>query len=246
MSRVGALDTNCGDQPGAAAQVLTAHRLFRFYRAAGEEIFALVGVSLSVDAGELVAVAGPSGSGKSTLLALLGGLDEPDGGSVVVDGLVISHRPETERAAIRARSVGILFQYGNLLDHLTVGQNMRLAARLSGTTVAPPDVSGRLAQVGMAGTENMLPRQLSGGQAARAGLAVALVNDPPVVLADEPTAELDSGSERQVLGLLRLAADGGTAVVIASHSPRVLAVCDRVVHLADGQISRIDQLGEVR
>lgn len=215
--------------------VLVAHRLHRFFRAAGEETFAVADVSLTVDAGELVAVAGPSGSGKSTLLALLAGLDEPDGGTVTVAGNVVSHRPEAERARIRASSIGVLFQYGNLVEHLTVRRNLRFAHDLAGRR-GGLDTAARLAAFDIAGLSGRLPSALSGGEAARAGLAVALVNDPPLLIADEPTAELDADGERVVLESLIGRAKAGTAIVIASHSPRVLAVCDRVVRLRDGRV----------
>ncbi|MBB5867513.1 putative ABC transport system ATP-binding protein [Allocatelliglobosispora scoriae] len=218
-----------------SAEVLVARRLFRFFRASGEETLAVAGVSLTVRAGERVAVAGPSGSGKSTLLSLLAGLDEPDGGTVRVAGHPVSHRPEEERARIRATSIGMLYQYGNLLDHLTVAQNLRFAHGLAGHRTRF-DLAERLEAVGAGGLADVLPAALSGGQAARAGLAVALVNDPPLLIADEPTAELDADAEQQILDLLAAQAAAGTAIVLASHSPRVLAVCDRVIRLRDGQI----------
>jgi putative ABC transport system ATP-binding protein len=216
--------------------VLVAHRLYRFFRSAGEETLALCGVSLTVPAGQRVAVAGPSGSGKSTLLALLAGLDEPDGGTVFVAGQPLSHRPEPERARLRARHIGMLYQYGNLLDHLTVAQNVRFARHLAGRRGGTLDVAARLAAVGLPDHADALPAQLSGGQHARAGLAVALANDPPLLIADEPTAELDTDTEQRILELLQQQAAAGVAVVVASHSPQVMAACDRVIHLADGQV----------
>ncbi|HEV7707645.1 MAG TPA: ATP-binding cassette domain-containing protein [Asanoa sp.] len=221
------------------ATVLAARRLYRFFRTAQEETLAVAAVTLTVAAGERVAVAGPSGSGKSTLLALLAGLDEPDGGTVLVAGVAISHRPEAERARLRAAHIGVLYQYGNLLEHLTVGQNLRFARSLvdgRGGHRCPLDLTARLAAVGIASLAGALPAQLSGGQAARAALAVALVNDPPLLIADEPTAELDADSEQQVLALLSAQARAGTAIVVASHSPRVLATCDRVIRLHDGAV----------
>lgn len=227
----------------AAAAVLTddavpaaqTRSLYRFFRAGEEETLALQGVSLAVAAGELVAVAGPSGSGKSTLLACIAGLDEPAGGSVLIRGRRMSHQPERIRAELRARQVGVLFQSENLLEHLTVEQNVALAQSLADRAVR----SGRaalLSSLGLSGRARAYPSQLSGGEAARAGLAVALANDPAVLLADEPTGELDSGTEAQVLQLLVGAAVRGVAVLVASHSPAIAAAAHRVVQLEDGRV----------
>ena len=192
-------------------------------------------MSLTVCRGELVAVVGPSGSGKSTLLACLAGLDEPDGGRVLVEGERLSRRPEQERAALRAGRIGVLFQAGNLLDHLTVAQNVVLAERVAGRPF-PTRAASLLDALGLARRAGARPGELSGGEAARAGLAVALANDPAVVLADEPTGELDSASEARVLDLLLERAAAGGAVVVATHSPAVAAVAARTVHLEDGRV----------
>ncbi|MCY7340997.1 MAG: ABC transporter ATP-binding protein [Pseudonocardia sp.] len=225
-----------GTAPGTdRAGGLSARSLYRFYRAGGEETLALQGVSLDVAPGEFVAVVGPSGSGKSTLLACLAGLDEPDGGTVTVGGEQMSHRPEPVRARIRARTVGFLFQSGNLLEHLTVADNVVLAQELADRATRP-DPSDVLASVGLTDRARSRPSTLSGGESARAGLAVALANDPAVLLADEPTGELDSATEDVVLDLLLGAAERGTAVLVASHSPAVAAVADRIVTLTDGRI----------
>jgi putative ABC transport system ATP-binding protein len=216
--------------------VLEARSLYRFFHAGDEETLALQGVSLTVAEREMVAVTGPSGSGKSTLLACLAGLDEPDGGTVRVLGERLSRRPEPERAALRARSIGVLFQAGNLLDHLTVRQNLVLAQRLAGRP-DPDRVDRVLAQVGLASRQHARPSQLSGGESVRAGLAAAVVNGPRLVLADEPTGEVDSINEQRVMDLLRRLAAGGAAVVVATHSPAVAAFADRAVGLLDGRAS---------
>lgn len=220
---------------GMAEPVLDARDLYRFYHAGDDETFALRGVDLRVDAGEVVAVVGPSGSGKSTLLACLAGLDEPDGGHVSVAGTRITRRPETERAALRARWVGVLQQSGNLLEHLSVEQNVLAAqAFVRGTERPTPDEL--LAEVDLGDRLRARPSTLSGGEAARAGLAVALANDPPLLLADEPTGEVDAVNERLILDLLRARAAKGKAVVIVTHSTRAALEADRVVHLRDGRI----------
>jgi len=214
---------------------LEARGLYRFYRAGDEETLALRGTSLTVEAGEFVAVTGPSGSGKSTLLACLSGLDEPDGGAVFLSGQRLSHRSERDRAKARGRHVGVLLQSNNLVSHLTIADNIRLAQRLVGgpSPVTPAEL---LDSVGLAGRRTARPAQLSGGEGARAGLAVAVANAPRVLLADEPTGELDVGTETLVLELVRARAASGCAVVVASHSPAVAAAADRVVRLEDGQI----------
>ena len=220
-----------------ATAAIQARDLYRFYRAGDEETLALRGVSLSVAEGQVLAVAGPSGSGKSTLLACLAGLDEPDGGTVRVRGTRLSHRPEAERAALRARHIGVLFQSANLLEHLTVRRNIDLAQRIARRRDAG-HAGTLLDAVGLGRRGGARPSELSGGEAVRAGLAVALANHPDVLIADEPTGELDSGTEAAVLRLLREQAGHGTAVVIASHSAAVTALADQVLQIKDGQLQR--------
>ncbi|MDT7725767.1 MAG: putative transport system ATP-binding protein [Actinomycetota bacterium] len=214
---------------------LEAKVLYRFFRAGDEEVLALKGISLRVDPGEFVAVVGPSGAGKSTLLACLSGSEEPSGGQVTIAGKRISHRPEAERSRIRARLIGLLHQQGNLFAHLTVEDNIAAAQRLAGSG-ARSSPRTLLASVGLSEHGNALPGQLSGGELARAGLAVALANDPAVLLADEPTGELDTIAEAMILELMADAAARGTAILVASHSPQVAAAADRVVRLIDGKV----------
>lgn len=217
--------------------VLDAHELYRFYRAGEEETLALRGVSLRVRRGETVAVTGPSGSGKSTLLACLAGLDEPSGGDVHVGGVRISHRPEAERARLRASRIGVLLQSGNLLPHLGVRDNVRLArTAAAGDGSHGADIAVLLEQVGLAHRAHALPQELSGGELARAGLAVALANDPDVLLADEPTGELDGATEQRVLELLRKRAEAGRGVLVVTHSAEAVRIADRVIALRDGRI----------
>ena len=215
--------------------VLEARHLYRFFHAGDEEVQALRGVSLTVTPGELVAVMGPSGSGKSTLLACLTGIDEPDGGTVWVDGRRLSRRPEPERAAVRARRIGLLFQSGNLFDHLSVSGNVTLAQRVAGRP-DPVRAAAVLSRLGLAGRAGAAVWELSGGELARAGLAVALANEPAVVVADEPTGELDADKERSVLGLLQELTTEGRAALVATHSHAVAEAATRVVHMADGAL----------
>jgi putative ABC transport system ATP-binding protein len=216
--------------------VLEAHNLYRFFHAGDDETLALQGVSLTLEPGELIAVTGPSGSGKSTLLACLAGLDEPDGGSVSVDGTRISRRPEEERARVRGARIGMLFQSANLVGHLSVAENIALAQRISEGSSGAQWRRHVLERCGIEHRSDALPSQLSGGELARAGLAVALANDPPVILADEPTGELDSVTAVRVLDLLRERAAAGAGVLIVTHSPEVAATADREIRLLDGRV----------
>ena len=173
-----------------------------------------------------------------TLLACLAGLDEPDGGSVYIRETRISHRPEHERSALRARHIGMLFQSANLLEHLTIRRNLELVqriARAGNRAGARPSVDALLDAVGLTRRSGARPSELSGGEAVRAGLAAALANNPDVLVADEPTGELDGKTEADVLRLIRDQADRGTAVIVASHSAAVAAMADEVIQLKDGQ-----------
>jgi len=215
--------------------VLEAADLYRFYQAGDDETLALRGVTLHVDGGETVALVGPSGSGKSTLLACLAGLDEPDGGWVAVAGQRITRRSEAERAALRASCIGILLQSGNLFDHLSTEENVLLQMQLAhcGYAARPQEL---LRGVGLWERRHARPAQLSGGEAARAGLAVALAAAPAVLLADEPTAEVDAETETLLLQLFDARRRAGGATLIATHSQRLAEHADRVLHLLDGRL----------
>jgi putative ABC transport system ATP-binding protein len=214
---------------------IEARDLYRFFHAGENEALALRGVSLQVSAGEMVAVTGPSGSGKSTLLACIAGLDDPDGGTVWINGEVMSRRAESAKARIRSHHLGVLMQSNNLLAHLTVINNILLAQRLAGTL----DRARALElchDVGIDHRADALPAQLSRGEEARAGLAVALANHPRVLLADEPTGELDGNNERWIVELLRGVTDEGGAVLVVTHNPSVSTAAHRIVELADGMV----------
>jgi putative ABC transport system ATP-binding protein len=216
-------------------RVVQARELYRFFHVGDDEVFALRGVTLDVAAGEFVAVTGVSGSGKSTLLACVAGLDEPNGGMVHVDGEPMSRRPEVRRTALRARSIGILQQTGNLLEDLTVEENMLAAQQLAHRSdgVIRRQVRARL---GIEDRAAHRPGQLSGGELVRAGLAVALSNQPAVLLADEPTGELDSRTGAEVIELLRATASSGSAVVVMTHDRVLASYADREMRLHDGAI----------
>jgi putative ABC transport system ATP-binding protein len=218
--------------PVAAA--IEAKSLHRFFHSGDEETQALRGVSLRIEPGEFVAVVGPSGSGKSTLLSCLSGLDEPDGGTVRIAGQRLTRRPEAERARLRARLIGVLTQQANLLGHLNVSQNIALSQRLAGAghRHSPEEL---LTALSLGHRRHAHSDTLSGGETVRAGIAVALANSPAVLLADEPTGELDSTTEQQVLQLLVAQTRNGTALLVASHSAAVAAAADRIITLNDGQ-----------
>lgn len=213
-----------------------AAELYRFYHAGDVEVAALRGVSLHVEAGEMVALMGPSGSGKSTLLHLLAGLDEPDGGQVDIAGCRLSRRPEAVRASIRARHIGIFMQSGNLIDHLTVGENVRLQQNLAKKRDGEK-ASALVARFGLSAHWNALPPELSGGEAARAGLAVALAAEPEILLCDEPTAEVDAETEHSIIEYLAERRKDGTAILVATHSSTVSQVADRTLRIRDGRLS---------
>ena len=220
---------------GCKVAALLACDLYRFYHAEEEETLALRGVSLAVDAGELVAVMGPSGSGKSTLRACLAGLDEPDGGYVQIGEHRLTRRSETERAALRAQYIGMMLQTGNIFDHITVEENMLVPMQLA-HKVDHRRIDNLLGMVGLQARRRALPTQLSGGETARVALAVALAANPTILLADEPTGEVDAETEQQVMQLITHHCKSGGAAVLVTHSDAVANYAGRIIHLADGQV----------
>ncbi len=217
-------------------KVLEACDLYRFFHTEEEETLALRGVSLCVESREIVAVQGPSGSGKSTLLSCLAGLDEPDGGYVMLMGKRLTRKPEAERASVRARTIGIMLQSGNLLDHLSVEDNIRLQMHLAGKTDVQPRLDELIDMVGLRHVRHARSAYISGGETARAGLAVAISVQPKLLLADEPTGEVDSETEQKIVHLLdRYRRDGG-AVLMVTHSDALASYADRTIHLLDGKV----------
>lgn len=214
--------------------VLEAFDLYRFFHTPESETLALRGVSLRLNDRELVALVGPSGSGKSTLLACLSGLDEPDGGYVELLGERLTRRAEAERARRRGANIGILMQSRNLFPSLSVTDNMRLAMFVAGK-MDNDRAKNLLGQVGLTKRATARPGQLSGGELARAGLAVALAAAPRILLADEPTGEVDAVTENSILGLLSEQCRAGVAALVATHSPAFAARADRIIHLRDGR-----------
>jgi ABC-type lipoprotein export system ATPase subunit len=197
----------------------------------------LDGAGLDVAAGEVVAVLGRSGSGKSTLLHVLGGLDRVEAGSIQVAGVEVTRASERELSALRRRRIGFVFQFFHLLPELSGEANVLLAGRMRGAAPEAPARGGALIdRLGLRDVAASLPHQLSGGEQQRFAIARALVNDPAVLLADEPTGNLDAEAGAEVLRLLRAGADEGRAVVMVTHEAGATAMADRVLRLADGRL----------
>ena len=238
-----------GRRPGeAAAPVLRAVGLARVYGQDESMVWAVDGVDLDVPAGQALAVTGPSGCGKSTLLQLLGGLDRPTDGEVWLGGQRVDDLGERALARLRRRAVGFVFQAYHLMDELTTAENVELPALLAGASprTARHRAAELLDQVGLADRARHLPSELSGGQRQRVAIARALVNEPMVVLADEPTGNLDSAATHDILRLFGELRAAGQTLVMVTHDERVAATADRVVSMRDGTLSgdtRLDGTG---
>ena len=223
---------------GSGTAVLRAIDLRKDYPMNGETVHALRGVSLDVTAGEYVAIVGPSGSGKSTLLQLLGGLDEPSSGSVLVDGVALAELDDRALTRLRLTRLGFVFQRFHLLPVLTAVENVELPMAEAGVGRAERRARALelLRYVGLEGRAGHRATQLSGGEMQRVAIARALANRPAVILADEPTGELDAGTGRGVLDLFRRLNRDGTTVVVITHDDRLAAEAGRVVQMLDGRI----------
>jgi putative ABC transport system ATP-binding protein len=223
--------------------VLELRDVTRVHGRGDTAVHALRGVSLCVAPGELVAVMGPSGSGKSTLLHLAGGLDEPSGGAVLVEGTDIGGLSRSQLAALRRRSIGYVFQEFNLIPALTAAENVGLPRELDGVRLREVrrEAQAALAEVGLGDEAGRFPDELSGGQRQRVAIARALVGPRRLVLADEPTGALDSRTGEWVLRLLRSRCDAGASGVLVTHEARHAAWADRVVFLRDGAM--VDDTG---
>jgi putative ABC transport system ATP-binding protein len=218
--------------------VLELREVHRVHGRGETAVHALCGVTLTVAAGELVAVMGPSGSGKSTLLNLAGGLDQPNQGEVAVEGTVLGTCTRRALAALRRRRVGYVFQDLNLLASLTAAENVALPLELDGVGIreARRQATRALSEVGLDGCGGRFPDELSGGQQQRVAIARALIGPRRLILADEPTGALDSQTGESVLRLLRAKSDAGAAGVLVTHEARHAAWADRVVFLRDGVV----------
>jgi putative ABC transport system ATP-binding protein len=222
--------------------ILSLQNVRKEYSTDGQPVRALDGVSLDVEAGQFVALVGRSGCGKSTLLNLAGAMDFPTSGSVLLDGVATSSLKDGELTKLRREKVGFIFQSFQLLNTLTVLGNVELPLLLAGRTNARDSARERLRWVELDGLGERYPHQLSGGQMQRVGIARALIHGPKLLLADEPTGNLDSTTGNVILELLRkLSREQNTATVMATHSAEAAALADVVVHLRDGKIENVER-----
>jgi putative ABC transport system ATP-binding protein len=199
-------------------------------------VHALIDVSMTVDEGEFVAVIGPSGSGKSTLMHIIGALDVPTTGRYVFGGVDVSRMSEVQLAGVRNRRIGFVFQQFQLLPTMSAWRNVELPLLYRSASDRKAAAFEALDQVGLADRVNHKPTELSGGQQQRVAIARALVTDPDLILADEPTGNLDSNSSREVLAILRRLNDEGRTVVLITHDPNVAAIPRRVMNMSDGRL----------
>ena len=215
--------------------LIEARELYRFFHSGDEEVKALRGVDVTVAKGELIALVGPSGSGKSTLLMCLAGLDEPDGGEVIVLGERMTRCEELVKSQIRSRAIGMMLQTNNLFDHLTVEQNIKFAQDIGGAydTAWTQELVG---QLGILSRQTARPAELSGGERARASLAVAMARKPEILILDEPTGEVDAEAEAAIIAMLKQHCKSGGAAVVATHNLALSKQATRVLPIKDGRI----------
>ncbi len=217
--------------------ILETNKLKKYYGEGESLVKALDGVDLKVEQGEFVSIVGTSGSGKSTLLHMLGGLDHPTGGSVLVDGRDISSLKEDELAVFRRRKIGFVFQSYNLVPVLSVYENIVFPIQLDGNPIDKGYVDKIVKTLGLEGKINSLPSQLSGGQQQRVAIARALAAKPAIILADEPTGNLDSATSQDVLGLLKVTARKfEQTIVMITHNEEIAQMADRMIRIEDGKI----------
>lgn len=224
-------------------EVLRTDQVTKQFKLGQVVVEALRGVSVTVNRGEFVGIIGPSGSGKSTLLGLIGGLDTPTTGRVHIDGQDITYLDEAALTRVRNEKIGFVFQFFNLVPTLTAVENVALPMQFSRKRVANPQKRAKelLDLFGLSDRMGNRPSQLSGGQQQRVAIARALANDPPLILADEPTGSLDSASGEVVMRTLRdVQKQTGTAVIIVTHDPAIASQMDRIITMNDGLVSRDD------
>lgn len=220
-------------------ELLRVEHLCKTYGTGENQVKALDDVSFSVNRGEFVAIIGPSGSGKSTLLHLLGGVDKPTSGKVYVDGCDVYAQNEEKLAIFRRRQVGLIYQFYNLIPVLDVVENMTLPVQLDGQKVNQKRLGELLDTLGLRGRERHLPNQLSGGQQQRVSIGRALMNAPAVVLADEPTGNLDSKNSQEIVELLRLSnRTYHQTLIVITHDEQLALQADRIIAIEDGKIVR--------
>ncbi|MEE0835335.1 MAG: ABC transporter ATP-binding protein [Clostridia bacterium] len=220
-------------------EILRVENLCKVYGKNENEVRALDNVSFSVDKGEFIAISGPSGSGKSTLLHILGGVDKPSSGKVFMDGNDVYAQNDEQLAIFRRRQVGLIYQFYNLIPVLNVIENMTLPVLMDGQKVNDARLNELLTTLKLKGRENHLPNQLSGGQQQRVSIGRALMNAPAVVLADEPTGNLDSKNSQEIMELLKVSNQKyNQTLVIITHDENIALQADRIIAIEDGKIRR--------
>jgi putative ABC transport system ATP-binding protein len=226
-------------KPRTVPPVIRLENVVRTYRLPGSEVRALRGVSLSIERGELLAIMGPSGSGKSTLMSILGCLDAPTSGRYLLDGIDVGQIDDEGLSALRNRKIGFVFQSFNLVPRTSAIANVELPLGYAGVGRAERRrrAEAALSAVGMLGHRSHLPSELSGGQQQRVAIARAIVTNPALILADEPTGNLDSRSSEEVLRIFEALNDRGKTIVLITHEPEVAKRVDRVVQIADGEVA---------
>ncbi len=220
-------------------EILRVENLTKVYGKGENEVRALDGVSFSVEKGEFVAVIGPSGSGKSTLLHILGGVDRPTSGRVLMDGKDVYAQNEEQLAIFRRRQVGLIYQFYNLIPVLNVTENITLPVLMDGQRVNNDRLKELITTLKLDGRENHLPNQLSGGQQQRVSIGRALMNAPAVMLADEPTGNLDSKNSKEIVDLLKISNEKyGQTLIVITHDESIALQADRIISIDDGKITR--------
>ena len=224
-------------------EILKIENLTKVYGSGENEVRALDGVSFSVEKGEFLAIIGPSGSGKSTLLHILGGVDRPTSGKVWLDGQDVYAQNEEQLAIFRRRQVGLIYQFYNLIPVLNVVENMTLPVLLDGRKVNEERLNELVETLGLGGRKNNLPNQLSGGQQQRVSIGRALMNAPAVVLADEPTGNLDSRNSQEIVELLRQSnVKYKQTLIVITHDDSIALQADRIIAIEDGRIVRDERI----
>ena len=228
-------------------ELMRIEHLTKVYGSGENAVHAVDNVSFSVEKGEFLAIIGPSGSGKSTLLHILGGVDRPTSGKVYVDGQDVYAQDEEALAIFRRRQVGLVYQFYNLIPVLNVVENLTLPVLMDGRAVNQERLGELLDTLGLRGREKHLPNQLSGGQQQRVSIGRALMNAPAVVLADEPTGNLDSRNGQEIVELLKLSnRKYGQTLIVITHDENIALQADRIIAVEDGHITRDERLREVR
>ncbi|MBR1459532.1 MAG: ABC transporter ATP-binding protein [Oscillospiraceae bacterium] len=224
-------------------EILKVEHLCKTYGEGENAVHALDDVSFSVNKGEFVAIIGPSGSGKSTLLHILGGVDKPTSGTVLMNGTDVYTQNDEQLAIFRRRQVGLIYQFYNLIPVLNVTENITLPVLMDGQTVNEERLAELVNTLGLKGREQHLPNQLSGGQQQRVSIGRALMNAPAVLLADEPTGNLDSKNSQEIVNLLRLSNHKyGQTLIIITHDESIALQADRILAIEDGHITRDEVL----